>query len=295
MKNLIDASIIVISFNHEKYIQDCLVSIVSQKTNRIYEIIWFDDASEDQTVIKGKEILALYNINTTYLHSSNNKFTKKLSPLLELIENCSGEYIFILDGDDFWVDPKKIDLQIDALEVHKSINLCFTPAYTIENISYAPNSTINKYSDKPIIIPLDIVITGDGGLMPTASLCFRRSVFDNAPNWLFGYMPVGDYPMQVLGSKENGALFLPEITSCYRINQNSWSKTHYEDPINRLVFENEFLELLIKLDIAVPNQKEAFRKIYLTHFKILTDLAFSQGNYSLLLQGALTSLKLTRV
>jgi glycosyltransferase involved in cell wall biosynthesis len=284
---MIDASIIVVSHNHEKYIQDCLASIISQETSLKYEIVWYDDASTDNTIKKGVDIIKEVADKFIYLHASNNRFSKKLSPLLEIIEHCRGKYIFFIEGDDFWIEPDKINLQINALNDHPSINLCFTPAYEIEDLNYSPTKILSKYYNEPTIMPLSTVISGDGGLMPSASLCLRRTVFDNAPNWFYGYMPVTDYPMQVLGSKENGALYLPNITSAYRVSPLSWTKTHHQNSHNRLIFEVEFLNLLINLKSSIFNQKDAFHQISSIHLNTLIELAMNQKNISLLIEGVL--------
>lgn len=273
---MIDASIIVVSYNHEKYIKQCLSSILAQQTNKKIEIIWYDDCSTDETIRNGEEVLKGSKFEIIRLHAINNRKQKKIPFRLDIIEQCRGRFIFHTDGDDFWIDPKKIDIQIDALDRNPNINVCFTPAFIFDDVDPKPAGLLGAHSNNECIFSTSNVIEGDGGFMPTNSLCIRRNFYDSAPDWFYEYLPVGDYPMQVIAAHPNGALYLPNITSGYRKNVNgSWTTTIYNIPKNRLIFEVSFLETIRKLNDFMPENHNAFKTIIHEHvknfFKICTD------------------------
>lgn len=278
---IIDATILIASYNHSPYIQRCISSILSQETNRTLEIVWYDDCSTDDTIGMGEEILKNCHHTVFRLHAMNNRMQRKIPYLLDIIERCRGEFIFIMEGDDFWIDPKKIDLQIEALKNNPNINICFTPAFTFNQDELRPTGILGAHGEKSKIFTLDNVIEGDGGFMPTNSLCIRREVYDNAPDWLYSNLPVGDYPIQVIASNPNGAIYLPKITCGYRQNtEGSWTNNVFNVSAKRLEFEISFIELIKKLNDFLPGHNASFQKISTTHITSFFRLCIENNDYS---------------
>src|SRR5256885_224442 len=95
-------SVLVTVYNHEKYIAEALDSILNQKVNFEFEIVIADDVSTDST----KSIIEKYakehpHRNIRILKSEKNLgITKNLQRGLQ---SCQGEYIAILEGDDYWI------------------------------------------------------------------------------------------------------------------------------------------------------------------------------------------------
>ncbi len=290
---MIDASIMVVTYNHAQYIKQCFSSILAQETDRKLEIIWYDDYSTDNTIEKGEEALKDCKHRIIRLHSMNNRKQRKIPFRLDMIERCTGQYVFITDGDDFWIDRKKIDIQINALNNHPDYNICFTPAFIFRENEKKPTGVLGAHGDKLNIFSLEKVIEGDGGFMPTNSICLKRSVYDMAPDWFYGYLPVGDYPIQVIASAPNGALYVPTVTCGYRHNLNgSWTNTIFNVKKNKINFEVEFIEMLAQLNEFMPNQKASFENIAKSHTASFFQLCIETNDYSKLsrLHTALSSI-----
>lgn len=105
-------SIIVPNYNNEKYIEECLDSILSQTYKHI-EIVIIDDASKDNS----KEIINSYtkkykNIKTIF-NDQNKGVTKNRDTA---IKEASGEYITTLDGDDFYIDNQKLEKEMNLIQ-----------------------------------------------------------------------------------------------------------------------------------------------------------------------------------
>ncbi len=226
MKNSdIEVSISCTTYNHEKYIRKCLDGFLIQKTSFKYEIIIHDDASTDGTKQIIEEYIKKYPgvFNATF--QTENQYSKGIKTIMSKFNfpKCKGKYIAVCEGDDYWIDENKLQEQYDLLESNQNVNLCFhayqeynetTKQYT--SISMSPNTTLKHYS-------INEVILGDGSMMATCSLFFRREVVENLPDW-FKLSPVGDYFIQMLGSLKGGALFLNKSYAIYRVGQsNSWS------------------------------------------------------------------------
>ena len=111
-------SIFVPTYNHEYYIKRALDSILMQKTEYSYEVLVGEDVSTDSTrdVLKEYERQHPGKITVFYREKNMNKMPVWNS--LDLKLRARGKYLIGLEGDDFWIDGKKIKKQVDFLETH---------------------------------------------------------------------------------------------------------------------------------------------------------------------------------
>lgn len=116
-------SVFLVTYNQEQYIQQALDSIVMQITNFDYEVIIGEDHSDDRTGVICDEYAAKYSNFHVYHHKKNLGLVKNWEFVLN---HCKGEYITMLEGDDYWVDPYKLQKQVNFLDSNKDCNLCFT-------------------------------------------------------------------------------------------------------------------------------------------------------------------------
>lgn len=135
---LYKASVCVVTYNQEEVIQECLDSILNQKTNFRFEVIVGDDASTDQTQNILKDYERLYpNLRVIY-HKKN------IGPKKNVVSTyiaARGEYIFHIDGDDFAL-PGKLQTQVDALDQNPDCMIC---SHAVENVDKNSNK-LNKIS-----------------------------------------------------------------------------------------------------------------------------------------------------
>lgn len=123
-------SINVPTYNHENYIVQALDSILMQETSYSYEVLVGEDCSTDNT----REVLREYEkqhpgkFRIFYREHNMNKEVP--CNAIDLVLRSRGKYIIVLEGDDYWTDPHKIDYQIRFLEEH------------LEYIAVAHNCTI---------------------------------------------------------------------------------------------------------------------------------------------------------
>lgn len=123
-------SVVVLTFNHEKYITQALDSILMQQVNFPYEILVGDDCSTDHT----QDILKHYadeypGVFRLFLREKNLGPTKNL---YDVMRHASGRYMASCEGDDFWTDPHKLQLQIDFLESHRQYVGCVHPISLVD-------------------------------------------------------------------------------------------------------------------------------------------------------------------
>jgi glycosyltransferase involved in cell wall biosynthesis len=118
-------SILLITYNHGQYIAQALDSVLMQKTEYAFEINVIDDCSTDRT----QEIVMQYvreypNIVKPYFNAKNigSKVTQK--NFYRGFKTMTGSYLAILEGDDYWTSPFKIQKQVDFLEANPEFSMC---------------------------------------------------------------------------------------------------------------------------------------------------------------------------
>lgn len=237
-------SICCITYNHEKYIEEAIDSFLMQETNFPFEVVIGEDCSTDNT----RKIVEKYKENypniIKLIVSENN--VGMLANAQRTMEACVGEYIALCEGDDYWTDKNKLQIQIDEMKKYPKCNISFHPTYEV--IDGVRHKILSKYSNKNKIFTTSEVIIGDGGFMPTSSLILKKYITDNMPDWFYKYAPVGDYFIQILGSRKNGALYLPIPMSCYRTQQNnSWSASMKKEQ-ERIIFLEKITKSMTLLD-----------------------------------------------
>ena len=119
-------SICCITYNHEPYIRDCLEGFVMQRTNFPFEVLIHDDASTDRTADIIREYEAKYPDIIKPIYQTENQYSRGKSIWGEFqFPFARGKYIALCEGDDFWTDPRKLQIQYDYMEAHPECSLCF--------------------------------------------------------------------------------------------------------------------------------------------------------------------------
>lgn len=171
-------SICMIAYKHGLYIRQAIESILAQDVDFPIELIIGDDCSPDNTATICAEFAAR-DARVRVLPRERNlgvmpNFTRTLLA-------CTGEYIAVCEGDDYWIDPHKLKKQVQFLEVHKDYAGCAHQALVVIN-----NECVRSFKEN---VP-ETLSTYDfigGRLFHTASVAFRRSasaVFCNSPTVL---------------------------------------------------------------------------------------------------------------
>lgn len=231
MKEEILVSIWCITYNHEPYIKDAIEGFLTQKTNFKYEIIIHDDASTDKTaeVIKAYENKYPQMIHGIY--ETENQYRKNILDIRWLLnleqKACKGKYIAVCEGDDYWIDCHKLQIQADYMETHPDYVLSLHNALQL-NCKDGTMKTVDPfYGEKEKDIEPEEMIMQYQGHPPTASAFYRRELVE-MPDF-FCKASVGDYPLWLYGLIKGKVYYDSRIMSVYR-----WlSKGSYNDRLSR--------------------------------------------------------------
>jgi len=226
-------SILCFTFNHEQYIRDAINGLLMQETTYPFEIIIHDDASTDATASIAKSFADLYPNIIKLVIQKENQCSRGEKVCLIAFGFASGKYIAFCDGDDYWTDPHKLQIQIDEMIGHSECGISFHPAICVDANGINPPKEICKHANTTLVLPAEGVILNGGGYMPTASLILKREILEELPVWFYR-APGGDYFIQCLASFNAGALFINRSMSVYRSNvPGSWSVNNsYKNKLN---------------------------------------------------------------
>lgn len=177
-ENIIKLSILIVTYNHAEFISKALNGIFKQEHNYLYEIIIGDDCSTDRT----REILEkYYENNRNCIKLVFHK--KRVGPsknYLKLLELAQGQYISILDGDDYWDNPYKIREQISFLDINKDYVLSCHRCrrYYLETDTFDDNRYPELFENISTGFTLDNEKFFNNWITETLTVIFRKEAMD---------------------------------------------------------------------------------------------------------------------
>lgn len=231
MKPLV--SICSITYNHAPYIRQCLDGFLMQKTSFPFEIIIHDDCSTDGTTEIIREYTAKYPHLFVPIFQTENQYSKGVRGMFAtFVFPCAkGKYVAMCEGDDYWIDPLKLQKQVDFLEANPEYSMCCSDA--IIRTDHGIENWCRYRSSQEI--PIKDIIEGGGLFLQTASLLFRKNIYDNYPEFA-KKCHVGDYPLQIFLSLKGKVFWFADKQVVYRFAiGNSWTATNNSLEITRKI------------------------------------------------------------
>jgi len=239
-------SVLCNTFNHEAYIEDAIRGFLIQRTQFPFEIIIHDDASTDNNIKIIKEYAEQYPKIIKLVSQDVNQYSQGKKPTALSFQYARGKYIALCEGDDFWVNPEKLQFQCDLLDSKGGVDGCAHAAFAMN--ANGEVKLINYY-DASVLACNEVCKTG-GGVVPTASLFLRRIVVERFCQ-LFEDAPLGDYFIQALAAESEGLAYEPKAASVYRLGTGSSvsnaEKRKAPDQMERFAFN--FSRCLDRLDL----------------------------------------------
>jgi glycosyltransferase involved in cell wall biosynthesis len=205
-------SVVLITYNHSRYIGQALDNILGQQVDFPFEVVVADDCSTDTT----PEIIARYQQQfPDRVRVLPNTVNVGVSRNVERgVLGGRGKYTAIIEGDDYWVDSSKLQRQVDFMEAHADYSMCFHNALVVYEDDPSRQSHLMNTSEKTEYTLEDIT---KGWFIPTASIMFRSSSLLAFPAW-FHESEVGDLPLVALLAAKGRVGYLPRQMSVYRVH-----------------------------------------------------------------------------
>ncbi len=229
--NNITVTIRCLTYNHEPYIRQCLEGFVMQQTNFKFEAIVHDDASTDGTAAIVREYAEKYPDIIKPIFQTENQYSKRDGSIRRIMnEHIRGKYIAMCEGDDYWIDPLKLQKQVDFLEENEEYGMCYTNLkylYQKDNkISLSPlpfykSTSVYKLIERNHIATPTVLLKSDIYFRYNNEICPENF------KW-----PMGDYPLWIYTSIKSKISGLSDITTIYRCLEESAS---HSSNINKII------------------------------------------------------------
>lgn len=225
-------------YNHEHYIRQCLDGFVMQKTNFSFEAIVHDDASTDGTAAIIREYSEKYPYIIKPIFETENQFSKHDGSLRRIMnEACRGKYVAMCEGDDYWIDPYKLQKQVDFMEQHTDYVACFHNA----RVQYKDHVALFNDLEEKHHTPAEDIIKRSW-FIATPTLLYRNIV-RGMPKWSNGVIN-GDYLIELLLAKEGNFYYMDDVMAVYRQEGQGLSAVLQKNAVD---MTNGLIDLLGKM------------------------------------------------
>jgi predicted O-linked N-acetylglucosamine transferase (SPINDLY family)/glycosyltransferase involved in cell wall biosynthesis len=222
-------SVLMITYNHERFIAQAIDSILMQEVDFDYEIVIGEDCSTDNT----RQIVIDYQ----------RKHPDKIRLLLpeqnigmhqnsiDTYNACQGQYIAPLEGDDYWVSPCKLKKQVSFLDQNLDFAIC-CGNYLIVQEEDPITQTIALKNQASVSTIENLLI---GNFIQTGSVMYRRGLIKEFPTW-FAEQGMGDWTFHILQAQYGKIKYIDEVLSAYRVHPGGvWSSKSKKYQLNETI------------------------------------------------------------
>jgi glycosyltransferase involved in cell wall biosynthesis len=208
----------MITYNQEAFIAQAISSALMQITDFDYEIVIGDDCSTDGTRDIVADLARRHpsKIRTLFqdVHLGVNR------NLVATLQACTGQYVAVLEGDDYWTTQNKLQLQVDFLDSHSDHAICFHNVRIVYQDECSP-SHLYHVDAQPETRTIDELLIGN--FINTCSVMFRRDCISELPS-RFCSLHMGDWPLHVLNAQYGKIGYLNAVMAAYRVHDKGvWS------------------------------------------------------------------------
>ena len=264
------ATVCIFIYNHEKYIERTIKSVLNQKTKYAYKIIAIDDHSTDQTrevIDKVADNNPLNNIVKIY-QEHNQGLNNNVEYIFEKLDT---KYVFLLGGDDYWIDDNKIEKQLNLLEnnpnisyVHTGLNRFDENTNIIKNGLRSWNWDMPQRREKRVV---DVFVDSWTSYPCASTCCLRTDIIkkglERYGKLLHSYVVgEGTFINVSLCMFGDEYAFIPDPTTVYTVRRESLS--HHKLPIDYFNYRaNYFKEKIETLQlINLKTEREFYFFVY---------------------------------
>jgi glycosyltransferase involved in cell wall biosynthesis len=279
-----DVSVILLTYNHERFLTQAIESVLAQRTRTPFELLISEDCSTDRSREIIDEFAARHPDRIPVFLSEHN--LKSNESTLRALRAARGRYLAFVDGDDYWTSNDKLQRQVDFLDMHGQCAMCFHNAIVVRD----DGSTLKREvtaTNLPTITELPNLLRGN--YIAGCSAMIRRDVLQDIPAW-YEHVNFGDWPLYVFAAQRGSIGFLPEAMGAYRVHEGgAWSFATRDRQIQGLI---QFYESIS--GHLGPSYRPQILPLLARHYFELGVLRKNEGRYAEAMEYLVTSVRLRR-
>lgn len=218
-------SICAVCYNHAKYLEQALKGFLAQRGAFEIEILIHDDASTDGSADIIRRYAARYPDKIFPILQEENQYSRGRQNISGIFNfpRARGKYIALMDCDDYWCNPDKLERQVRYLESHPDCSMTVHAAAVQNDRGELVNRNLMRpYRGDRDLSPAELV--DKAGSFPFGAMLLRREVVEKLPDWYFR-CPVGDRPLELLSALKGYCHYADRFDSVYRFHgSGSWTE-----------------------------------------------------------------------
>lgn len=214
-------SVCIATYNHERYVHDCVMSVVAQANEVALELLIGDDMSDDRTGEIAQSLAARFPDTIYYFRRDSRMGGERNYQLL--IERARGEYVCHLDGDDYWL-PGKLALQVALMDSHPEFSASYTNALCIDDQGRAIGIFNNP---QPAVMDFDYLLSC-GNFLNNSSVLYRASSRKKICDWPPDF---ADYKINLMLGTLGDFGYLNCLGTVYRMNSSASMIRHHGERV----------------------------------------------------------------
>ena len=219
-----EVAVYVITYNQEKYIGECLQSIVDQKTSFRFKAYVGEDCSKDKTAEICRDYECRYPDLVQVISTQQNNLKQNIENIWKACIESGAKYIACIEGDDYWIDDHKLQKQYDALEANPNCSVCITGVRVLDSgTGIEGKDTFWPRLNKDEITIHDIILS-DQHLLPSPTLMWRNIIPLHKPRFYMQAMST-DIALAIMLGHAGNVRCLPDETAVYRHHGGGISKS----------------------------------------------------------------------
>jgi glycosyltransferase involved in cell wall biosynthesis len=242
-------SVFVLTYNHVDWISAALDSALAQEGPFEFELLVADDCSSDGTRDVVREYAARHPDRIRTFLPERNLGVEGIWP--QAARRCRGEYVAILEGDDYWTAADKLARQVTLLDARPGWSSCFHRATLFHDGGGLPSRPATPSFDREVFELDDLV---RACFIPFLTVMFRREALATVPDWVFSYAWF-DWLFHIYCARRGPIGFLDEDMAAYRVHERgNWSSR------DRAAQLEEDLKVYERLARELPGRRDLIER-----------------------------------
>lgn len=261
-------SVAMVTFNHERFIVQAVESALAQQTDFAFEIVVGEDASTDRTRERLLAIAERCPDRVKLILQAAN--VGGHANLKQVLSRCQGEYVALLEGDDYWTDPHKLQIQADLLDRRPKVAICHHNSLAVYDDGHASPFAWHRRSPARRTTLNSLL---DGNFISTCTAMFRNGLVGELPDW-GGSLYAGDWRLHILNARHGRIAYIDRVMAVYRLHSGGvWWSQPRRRTLEGLIATAERMS-----EILTPRQQRRLNRTIARWHADIVELLLSEGD-----------------